>query len=73
MGLDYLCRRLYHLSNQHDFAQIDEDDLPWYDTVNNADRLCGQFYIDGGVLLSAAGAFGTYLSINGPRPALPQV
>ena len=73
MGLDYLCRWFYHLYNKLDFAQIDEDDIPWYDTINNADRLGGKFYIDGRVLLSAAGALGAYLSLNGTRPALPQV
>ena len=66
MGLDYLCHWLYHLSNQHDFAQIDENDLPWYDTVNNADWLGGQLYIAGGILLSAAGAAGAFLSFNRP-------
>ena len=70
MVLDYLCRWLYHLYNQFDFAQIDEDDLPWDDTINNADRLGGKLYIDGGLLLPAAGAVGTYLSLNGPRPTL---
>ncbi len=73
MVLDYLCLWFYGLYNQLDFAQVDEDDLPWYDIINNADRLGGKLYIDGGLLFSAAGAAGTYLSLNGPRPALSKV
>ena len=66
MELDYLCCWLYHFYNQYDFDQTDEDDLPWYDTINNADRLGGKLYIDGGILLSDAGAIGADLSFNGP-------
>ena len=66
MGLDYLCLWYYNLYNQQDFAQVDKNDLPWYDIANNADRLGGQLYIDGGVLLSVARAAGTFLSLNRP-------
>ena len=73
MGLDYLCCWFYHLSNQHDFAQTNEDDLPWFDTGDAADWLGGQLHFAGDILLSAAGAARTYLSLNGPRCTLPQV
>jgi hypothetical protein len=71
MGLDYLCLWFYHLYNQYDFARINENDLPWYDTVNDAYRLDGQLHSAGGILLSAAGAAGAFLSLNRPRPTLP--
>ncbi|GAG13134.1 unnamed protein product [marine sediment metagenome] len=73
MGLDYLCRWYYYLSNQHDFAQTDENDLPWYDTGNAADWPGGKLHISGGILLSAAVAAGTYFSPIRPGPTLPQV
>ncbi len=66
MALDYLCLWCYGLYNQHDFAQVDENDLPWYDIANNADRLGGKLYIDGGVLLSVARAAGPFLSLTRP-------
>ncbi len=71
MGLDYRCLWFYHLYNQYDFAQIDENDLPWYDTGDAAYWLGGQLHIAVGILLSAAGAAGAYLSLNRPRPTLP--
>ena len=71
MGLNYLLLWFYHLYNQSDFTQIDKIDLPWYDTSDAAYWLCGQLNIAVGVLLSAAGAAGAYLSLNRTRSTLP--